>query len=82
MLFRALCCLCSNRQSLSNLNQDGYYYYQDDALGDKDLSFTNESSFQDRSIDMNVNCIWVGGSPTNQIPSVHVDGVQMEHHHS
>lgn len=33
MLFRALCCLCSNRQTLSNLNRGGgyYHYYQDDS---------------------------------------------------
>lgn len=49
------------------------------ALGDKDLPFTNDSCFQDRSIDMKVNYIRVGGGPTDKIPIVQVDGVQMEH---
>lgn len=48
-------------------------------IGDKDLPFTNESCFQDSSIDMKVNYIRVGGGPTDKIPIVQVDGVQMEH---
>ena len=34
MLFRALCCLCSNRQALSQGN--GYYYYHQDDSDDDD----------------------------------------------
>ncbi|KAK7915598.1 hypothetical protein WMY93_011359 [Mugilogobius chulae] len=49
------------------------------ALGNKDLPFTNESSFQDTSIDMKVNYIRLGGGSAEKIPIVHVDGVQMEH---
>ncbi|KAJ7984161.1 hypothetical protein DPEC_G00364450 [Dallia pectoralis] len=52
------------------------------ALGDKDLPFTNESCFQDSSIDTRVNYIRVGGGTTDKIPIVHVDGVQMEHGHT
>lgn len=48
-------------------------------LGDTDLPFIDESSFKDSSIEMKVNYIRVGGGPTNEIPIVHVDGVQMEH---
>ncbi|KAJ7983445.1 hypothetical protein DPEC_G00378500 [Dallia pectoralis] len=44
------------------------------ALGDKDLPFTNESCFQDSSIDTRVNYIRVGGGTTDKIPIVHVDG--------
>ncbi|KAE8277641.1 hypothetical protein D5F01_LYC24359 [Larimichthys crocea] len=48
-------------------------------LGDKDLPFTNESCFQDSSIDMKVSYIRLGGGSSDKIPIVHVDGVQMEH---
>lgn len=49
------------------------------SLGDKDLPFTKESSFQDSAIHMKVNYLRVGGGPTDKIPIVQVDGVQMEH---
>lgn len=46
MLFRALCCLCSNRQNLGNLNRSqGYYhYYQDDDSDDSDDVDSDEDS--------------------------------------
>lgn len=50
-----------------------------DTLGDKDLPFTNQSCFQDGSVDVKVSYIRVGGGPGDKIPIVYVDGVQMEH---
>ena len=48
------------------------------ALGDKDLPFTNESCFRDSPFDMKVHHIGLGGGPTDRIPIVTVDSVQME----
>lgn len=50
-----------------------------DTLGDKDLPFTDQSCFQDGSVDMKVSYIRMGGGPGDKIPIVYVDGVQMEH---
>jgi len=49
------------------------------SLGDKDLPFTSESSFKDSSFETKVNFLQLGGGPTDRIPIVHVDAVQMEH---
>ena len=49
------------------------------ALGDSSLPFINESCFRDKSIDMKVNYLRVGGGTVDKIPIAHVDGVQMEH---
>lgn len=55
MLFRAFCCLCSNRQSLSNLNRGGggyYHYYQDDRDDDSNDDKDTDRKVQARVVEL------------------------------
>ncbi|KAK7878281.1 hypothetical protein WMY93_031100 [Mugilogobius chulae] len=48
-------------------------------LGNRDLPFTDETSFRAAPIEAKVDYVRLGGGNADRIPVVHVDGVQMEH---
>lgn len=49
------------------------------ALSNKTLSFKDDSAFHASASETKVHYIRVGGGPTDRIPIVHIDAVQMEH---